>query len=332
MKNFVLIGHVDNGKSSLGGRIMYETKNVSDHELEQVKKEAIENGMERWMWAYLLDIDKNERLRGKTHEFTTIELEYNNNKYTLIDTPGHKSFIRSMIGGVSLIKNVCGVIVVSAIENEFERGFNGGQIKEDLIIAKACGINTMIVAINKIDAIDYDPEKYEQIKNKINKFSKGLTFEKLVFVPVSAWTGENIISNSTNMKFYDGLPLMDILNEYCIDVIDNGEKENGNKIIKNVIATNMRFLGNLLPTTFHIIASGMTAIMIYNGNEHFVEIQKIYDNNKKAINFVKNNDMSKKYIIVFSCQENFEVDDRYDKFIIRSGDDFIGFGNIMLKK
>jgi sulfate adenylyltransferase subunit 1 (EFTu-like GTPase family) len=236
-----------------------------------------------------------------------------------------------MIGGVSYIKNVCGILVVSSIENEFERGFNGGQIKEDLIIAKSCGIDTIIVAINKIDAIEYNKEKYEQIKDKINKFSKSLGFKEIIFIPISAWTGENIINKITNME-YDGLPLMELLNKYCIETENNLDQENEIKYIeKEKVATTMIFIGKLLPTNYHIIASGMTAIMYYNSKEYFIEFDKIYNIDKNQLILSTITICQKNILLYFRAKKKIQIDERYDKFIIRNGDDFIGFGNLIKK-
>lgn len=331
MKNFALIGHVDNGKSTLGGHLLYKCNCITEHEMKKVEDDATAKKMERWKYAYLLDIDESERLKGKTHEFSTIKFNYQNKQYMLIDTPGHKSFIRSMIGGISMIKNITGVLVVSLIDNEFERGFErGGQIKEDLIIAKSCGIDNMIIAMNKIDAIDYNEEKYNIIKEKLTKFIKNLGFKKITFIPISGWTGENLTEISKNTPFYNGKTLMNLLDEQCIDTENiNIDNTDTSLIQKSKICVTMRFLGNLLETSTSIIASGFTGILYYDNNEYFVEIEKIFSSDKKAIPFVKNNDFTKKYIVVIKCSEQINVNQKYDKFLIRNGDDFVGFGNIM---
>lgn len=331
MKTFVLIGHVDNGKSSLAGHLLYKCGHITDHDMKQLEREAIENKMEPWKYAYVLDTDQNERLRGKTHEFTTVEFKHNNQEYMLIDTPGHKSFIRSMIGGVSLIKNIIGVLVVSVLENEFGRGFSGGQIKEDLIIAKACGINNLIVAMNKIDGIDYDEEKYNIIKDKLSKFIKNLGFSKVTYIPVSAWTGENLTTLSPKIPFYTGSTFIELIDQYA-NTTEIIKKTEATMMPKNRISVTMRFLGNLLESSIKLIAPGFDGIMYYNSKEYPIVFEKLFGIDKKPTTYVVNNDFSKKYIVVISSIEPIELDSNFDKFILRNGDDFIGFGNIIMPK
>lgn len=216
MKRFILIGHVDHGKSTLAGHLLYKMNKYSEHEKIQAEKDAINNKMIGWKWAYLLD-QGVERVKGKTHEFTIESFEYNNNKYELIDTPGHKTFIRSMIEAVGMYKNLICVSIVSVIENEFISGFINGQIKEQIIISRASGINNIIVCLNKIDIIN-EHSKIDEIKNKINIFLSKLSFKSINFIEISAYRGDNInkIIETIDTLEYNGKEIDNLENSQLV--------------------------------------------------------------------------------------------------------------------
>jgi len=136
---FVALGHIDSGKTTLSGHLLYKCGYVDEHTMDRIRLKAKADKMEGWVWARVLDIYEEEMSRGKTHEFDTITFE---NKcveskplYQLIDTPGHKCFVRSMIEGISENVNI-GVLMISMKDNEFTSSFGGGMLREHLILAR----------------------------------------------------------------------------------------------------------------------------------------------------------------------------------------------------
>ena len=155
MKKVVFIGHVDTGKSTLLGHILYKNGYITEHELDKIHTQAIKEKMGRWKWARILDIYEEEMTRGKTHEYVEIEINLNGEKVSLIDTPGHQSFVREMINGISCqVKSA--IVMVSMIDNEFEASFNNGMLKEHILLSRCAGINNYIIVANKMDAINWD--------------------------------------------------------------------------------------------------------------------------------------------------------------------------------
>jgi len=215
--NLVLIGHVDHGKSTLVGHLLYRLGFVDEKTLKMLEEEAKKRGKESFKFAWVLDKLKEERERGVTIDLTFVKFETKNYYFTIIDAPGHRDFIKNMITGASQAD--AAILVVSARKGEFEAGMSPeGQTREHLILAKTMGINQLIVAVNKMDATEppYSKQRYEQIVAILKKFMKSLGFDvnKIPFVPVSAWTGENLIERSPNMPWYNGPTLVEALDQY----------------------------------------------------------------------------------------------------------------------
>ncbi len=212
--NLVVIGHVDHGKSTLVGHILYRLGLVDQKTLQTLEEEAKKKGKESFKFAWLLDKLKEERERGVTIALTYMKFETRKYIFTIIDAPGHRDFIKNMITGASQAD--AALLVVSARKGEFEAGMSPeGQTREHAILAKTMGINQLIVAINKMDATEppWSQKRYEQIKTILGKFLKSLGYDisKVPFIPVSAWTGDNLIERSPNMPWYDGPTLVEAL-------------------------------------------------------------------------------------------------------------------------
>ncbi len=212
--NLIVIGHVDHGKSTLVGHLLYRLGYVDEKTLKQLEEEAKKRGKESFKFAWILDKLKEERERGVTIDLSFMKFETKKYYFTIIDAPGHRDFVKNMITGASQAD--AALLVVSARKGEFEAGMSPeGQTREHLILAKTMGIDQIIVAVNKMDATEppWSKERYEQIVAVLKKFMKSLGYkvDQIPFIPVSAWTGDNLIERSPNMPWYNGPTLVEAL-------------------------------------------------------------------------------------------------------------------------
>ncbi|XP_014288587.1 eukaryotic peptide chain release factor GTP-binding subunit ERF3A isoform X2 [Halyomorpha halys] len=191
--NVVIIGHVDAGKSTIGGQIMALTGMVDKRTLEKYEREAKERSRESWYLSWALDTNQEEREKGKTVEVGRAYFETDKKHFTILDAPGHKSFVPNMIGGAAQAD--LAVLVISARKGEFETGFDrGGQTREHAMLAKTAGVKHMVVLINKMDdpTVLWSEERYIECRDKILPYLKKLGFnpaKDLTFMPVSGLTG-----------------------------------------------------------------------------------------------------------------------------------------------
>ncbi|KDB22850.1 hypothetical protein H109_05229 [Trichophyton interdigitale MR816] len=195
--NLVFIGHVDAGKSTLGGSILYCTGMVDERTMEKYKKEAKDAGRETWYLSWALDLTNEERSKGKTVEVGRAFFKTSGDTpdgpmtrhYTILDAPGHKSFVPNMIGGASQAD--VGVLVISARKGEYETGFErGGQTREHALLARNSGVKKLIIAVNKMDdpTVEWSKARYDECTTKIGKYVEALGYKKsdLHFMPISA--------------------------------------------------------------------------------------------------------------------------------------------------
>ncbi|CEG78960.1 Putative Eukaryotic peptide chain release factor GTP-binding subunit [Rhizopus microsporus] len=217
--NVVFMGHVDAGKSTMGGNILYLTGMVDKRTLEKYEKEAKEAGRESWYLSWALDTNAEERAKGKTVETGRAYFETDKRRYTILDAPGHKNFVPSMIQGASQAD--IGVMVISARKGEFETGFErGGQTREHTMLAKTSGINKLIVAVNKMDdpTVEWDKSRYDEIIAKLTPFLKQTGYNPKTdvhFMPLSGFTGANIKDRDPkSCPWYDGPSLLDYLDAF----------------------------------------------------------------------------------------------------------------------
>ncbi|KAI8325484.1 hypothetical protein GQ54DRAFT_254651 [Martensiomyces pterosporus] len=194
--NVIFIGHVDAGKSTLGGNILFLTGMVDKRTMEKYEREAKEAGRESWYLSWALDTNQEERAKGKTVECGRAFFETPKRRYTILDAPGHKNFVPSMLGGAAQAD--VGVLVISARKGEFETGFDrGGQTREHALLAKTAGVRRLIVAINKMDdpTVKWDKARYDEILTKLTPFMKSAGYNPktdLVFLPISGYTGAGV--------------------------------------------------------------------------------------------------------------------------------------------
>jgi peptide chain release factor subunit 3 len=194
--NVIFIGHVDAGKSTLGGSILYATGMVDERTMDKYKREAKEAGRETWYLSWALDLTKEERSKGKTVEVGRGFFETEKRRYSILDAPGHKTYVPNMIGGASQAD--VGILVISARKGEYETGFEkGGQTREHAMLAKTQGVNQLLVAVNKMDdpTVEWSEERYKECTTKVLLFLKGLNYDikkDVTVMPISGQTGVGI--------------------------------------------------------------------------------------------------------------------------------------------
>jgi len=215
--NLIVIGHVDHGKSTTMGHLLYLTGAIDDRTIREFEEEAKRLGKETFKFAWVLDNLKEERERGLTIDLRFLKFETKKYFFTIIDAPGHRDFVKNMITGASQAD--AAILVVSAKRGEFEAGIGpGGQTREHAFLAYTLGVNQLAVAINKMDdaSVNWSQERYEEVKNEIARMLKmvGYKVEKIPFVPVSGWTGDNLVEKSDKMPWYDGPTLIEALDTF----------------------------------------------------------------------------------------------------------------------
>ncbi|KAK4539932.1 translation termination factor GTPase eRF3 [Oleoguttula mirabilis] len=188
--NVIFLGHVDAGKSTLGGSILYATGMVDDRTMEKYKRDAKDLGRESWYLSWALDQTKEERAKGKTVEVGRGFFETEKRRYSILDAPGHKTFVPNMVSGASQAD--VGVLVISARKGEYETGFEkGGQTREHAVLAKTQGVNKLVVAVNKMDdpTVNWSEARYKECITKLTVFLRGLGYNPktdLTFMAIAA--------------------------------------------------------------------------------------------------------------------------------------------------
>ncbi len=204
--NLAVIGHIDHGKSTTVGRLLFETGAVPAHIIENYRKEAAEKGKSSFEFAWVMDNLKEERERGITIDIAHKRFDTDKFYFTVVDCPGHRDFIKNMITGASQAD--AALLVVAATDGPME------QTKEHVFLSKTLGINQLIIGINKIDAVNYDQKKYEEVKQKVSDLIKMVGFNpaNIPFIPMSSFNGDNISKKSDKTPWYSGPTLLDALN------------------------------------------------------------------------------------------------------------------------
>ncbi|HLD15169.1 MAG TPA: translation elongation factor EF-1 subunit alpha [Candidatus Nanoarchaeia archaeon] len=241
--NVVFVGHVDHGKSTTIGRLMYDSGIIDEQEMRKLKEKAAEVGKVGFEFAFVMDNLKEERERGVTIDLSYRKFDTQKFEVTIIDAPGHKDFIKNMITGTSQAD--AAFLVVAAPEGPM------AQTKEHLWLLKTLGVQQIAVLLNKMDVIKYDQGKFNSVKEELGKLIKsvGYKLENVQFIPISGFQGDNVAKKSTNMSWYTGptvkeqldlfkqpdkptnlplrLPIQDVYNITGIGVVPVGRVETG---------------------------------------------------------------------------------------------------------
>jgi elongation factor 1-alpha len=222
--NLVVVGHVDNGKSTIVGHLLVDMGVIDQRTIDAFAKESEATGKgDTFKYAWVLDSIKDERERGITIDLAFQKFETAKYFYTLIDAPGHRDFIKNMITGAS--EADVAILVVSTKSGETEAATDpGGQAREHAFLSRTLGVGQMTVALNKMDDSNYSEARYKEVKETVEKMLKlvGYNTTKINFIPVSGWKGDNLVKKSENMPWYKGPTLSEAL-----DMFDPPEKPTG---------------------------------------------------------------------------------------------------------
>merc|ERR1712165_177685 len=207
MGNIVVIGHVDSGKSTSTGHLIYKCGGIDKRTIEKFEKETAESGKGSFKYAWVLDKLKAERERGIAIDIALWKFETEKYYVTIIDAPGHRDFIKNMITGTSQAD--CAVLIVAAVTGEFEAGISkNGQTREHALLSYTLGVKQMIVSVNKMDSTEpkYSENRFNEIVKEVSAYLKkvGYNPKGVPFIPISGWVGDNMMEASTNMPWYKG--------------------------------------------------------------------------------------------------------------------------------
>jgi len=203
--SFVMVGHIDHGKSTLIGRLLYDTGSLPDGKMEEIEAAARDEGRPL-EFGYVVDHLAEERSRGITIDTAQTFFSTDARDYVIIDAPGHKEFIKNMITGASQAEAT--VLICSVYEGVQE------QTKRHAYVIKLLGVDQVLVAYNKMDLVDYDRERYEAVRKDMNEFLARLGVTPSLEVPVSAAKGDNIANRSENMPWYTGPTVVQALDMF----------------------------------------------------------------------------------------------------------------------
>eukprot|EP01121_Diplochlamys_sp_Union-15-3_P010320 TRINITY_DN288_c0_g1_i15.p1 TRINITY_DN288_c0_g1~~TRINITY_DN288_c0_g1_i15.p1 ORF type:complete len:481 (+),score=115.31 TRINITY_DN288_c0_g1_i15:95-1444(+) len=212
--NIVVIGHVDSGKSTTTGHLIYKCGGIDKRTIEKFEKEANESGKGSFKYAWVMDKLKSERERGITIDIALWKFETTKFYFTIIDAPGHRDFIKNMITGTSQAD--VAILIVASGQGEFEAGISdNGQTREHALLAFTLGVKQMIVCVNKMDdkSVNFGEGRYKEIVDEVSNYLKkvGYNPKQIPFIPISGWHGDNMLEKSANMPWWKGPTLLEAL-------------------------------------------------------------------------------------------------------------------------
>jgi len=201
----VVVGHVDSGKSTTTGHLIYKCGGIDKRTIEKFEKESSEMGKGSFKYAWVLDKLKAERERGITIDIALWKFETNKFYVTIIDAPGHRDFIKNMITGTSQAD--CAVLIVAAGTGEFEAGISkNGQTREHVLLCFTLGVKQLVVAVNKMDSTEpkYSEARFCEITKEVRAYVKkvGYNPDAVPMIPISGFHGDNMLEQSTNMDWW----------------------------------------------------------------------------------------------------------------------------------
>ena len=207
----VIVGHVDHGKSSFIGRLLYDIGEIKEEKFEELKKASKKRGVE-FEFAFLLDALQDERDQGITIDTTRIFFKTKKRKYVFIDAPGHKEFIRNMVSGAASADIV--ILIVDVNEGVKQ------QTKKHSYLLKLLGFEKVITIYNKMDKVDYAESKFLNIKKKLENFLSKIGINSYSSIPISSRKGDNVVTLSKKMEWYKGSSFVQVLDKLKIEEND----------------------------------------------------------------------------------------------------------------
>lgn len=212
--NLVVIGHVDSGKSTTTGHLIYKCGGIDKRVIEKFEKEATEMGKGSFKYAWVLDKLKAERERGITIDIALWKFESPKYYFTIIDAPGHRDFIKNMITGTSQAD--VAILVIDSTQGGFEAGISAnGQTREHALLSYTLGVKQMIVVVNKMDdkSVKYSEARFNEIQKEVQGYLKRIGYnpKRIPFIPASGWTGDNVMEKSSKLPWWKGPTLLQAL-------------------------------------------------------------------------------------------------------------------------
>ncbi len=200
--SFVIVGHVDHGKSTLIGRLLYDTDSLAPDRIEEMKRASAGRGRET-EFAYLLDHLEEERKQGITIDTTQVFFKSDKRRYVIIDAPGHVELVKNMITGASQAE--AAILIIDAAEGVKE------QTKRHSYMLSLMGLRQVVVVLNKMDLVAFSKERFDEVKGEAGQWLKTIGIDPLCYIPISAIRGENIARRSENMDWYNGPTFLEML-------------------------------------------------------------------------------------------------------------------------
>eukprot|EP00347_Sterkiella_histriomuscorum_P000426 403375909 len=323
--SLVFIGHVDAGKSTISGNLMYLMGAVDQRTIQKYKEEAKEKNRESWWLAYVMDVSEEEKAKGKTVEVGRANIETPKKRWTIFDAPGHKNYVPNMIMGAALAD--FGALVISAKKGEFESGFEmEGQTREHIQLAKSLGISKIVVAVNKMDepSVKWSKDRYTEIINGLKPFMQGCGYDPekdIVFVPISGLNGDNLKDpiNKAVCNWYQGPTLLEILDDLempardpegplRIPVLDK-MKDRGTVMFGKVESGTVKLGDQLAVMPTNLLAQVQT---IYNSKGESVRYAKPGENVQLRLGNINDENMINKGDVLCRMNEQTAVSDLFE--------------------
>lgn len=311
--SFIIFGHVDSGKSTIIGRLLYDLKIVDSKTLHKLQQESEKIGKSSFALAWIMDQTEEERSRGVTVDIITTTIETPKAKLNIIDSPGHLDYVPQLINGISQAD--VGVLIVDC--NDYTTGFN--KIKEQVLISYNLGMTTLIVALNKFDLINYDQTHLSKIIQDVSENLLKLGFQQpnIFFTPVSGLLGENIVKKST--KFESQHTLLDLMHQQVPETSESILKESFIMTINEIVESNVKELIVNGRVNAGIASIGdefktypnESIIKLDNPNKAKQVMRGDFLNNLK-FKFLQKNDLLTKGDIISNDRTNFKISDKLE--------------------
>ncbi|CAG9536069.1 unnamed protein product [Cercopithifilaria johnstoni] len=285
--NVVIVGHVDAGKSTLVGHLLYQMGNVDERAMHKYKKESAKIGKASFAYAWILDDTLEERERGVTMDIARTIFETEHRKIFILDAPGHRDFIPNMITGAA--EADAGILVINATCGEFETGFSqGGQTREHAILLRSLGVGELLVAINKMDTVHWSQQRYDELCATLKIFlRKQAAYSTVKFVPLSGLDGINLTKTPSDghslRNWYQGPTLLQLMDELQVPI--RSQDRHFRAVINDIYKASMSTLSVSIKIEAGFIENDEKVYIMPNADPVIVKGIVVDANSKKGIGF-----------------------------------------------